>query len=101
MSVPGSRTEEMEPELATAPELAGILEELASREPIFHRPEFGSSRAEFERMTDEEFWEIGASGRRYSRKFVLDELEKRFSVPYEEAWETREFQCRRLGQDVY
>jgi hypothetical protein len=95
----------MEPELATAPELAGILDELASLEPIFHRsghrPELGTSRADFERMTDEEFWEIGASGRRYSRKFVLDELEKRFSGPYAEAWETREFHCRRLGQDVY
>lgn len=91
----------MEPELVTHPELSGILEKLTSREPIFHRPEFGTSRADFERMTDEKFWEVGASGRRYSRKFVLDELEKRFSSPHVEAWETRGFHCRRLGEDVY
>jgi hypothetical protein len=91
----------MEPELATEPELSGILAELASREPIFHRPEFGTSRADFERITDEKFWEVGASGRRYSRKFVLDELEKRFSEPHAEAWETRDHHCRRLGEDVY
>jgi len=91
----------MEPELATEPELIGILAELANREPIFHRPEFGTSRADFERITDEKFWEVGASGRRYSRKFVLDELEKRFSEPHAEAWETRDHYCRRLGEDVY
>jgi hypothetical protein len=91
----------MEPELATEPELAGILAELASREPIFHRAEFGTSRADFEKMTDEKFWEVGASGRRYSRKFVLDELEKRFSEPHAETWETRDHHCGRLGEDVY
>ena len=28
-------------------------------------------------MTVEDFWEVEASGRRYSRAYVLDELEKR------------------------
>jgi hypothetical protein len=101
MSVPGSRIEEMELELATAPELAGILDELASREPIFHRVEFGTSRVDFEKMTDEQFWEVGASGRRYSRKFVLDELARRFSAPHPDVWETRGFHCQRLGKDTY
>ena len=93
--------EEIEPELATAPELAGILDELASREPIFHRSEFGTTRTDFEKMTDDDFWEVGASGRRYSRKFVLDELEKRFSAPHAEVSETRDFRCQRLAEDVY
>jgi len=93
--------EEIEPEPATAPELAGILDELASREPIFHRSEFGTTRAGFEKMTDQDFWEVGASGRRYSRKFVLDELEKRFSAPHAEVWETQGFRCQRLAEDVY
>jgi hypothetical protein len=52
-------------------------------------------------MTAEDFWEIGASGRRYSRQFVLDELEKRFAAPHEDVWETSEFQCRKLGEDTY
>ena len=92
---------EIEPDLRTDPEHAGILAELSSREPIFHRSEFGTSRADFERMTTESFWETGASGRRYSRKYVLDELEKRHSSPHEGIWETRDFHCRRLADDVY
>jgi len=91
----------MEPILTTDPELAGILNELASREPIFHRPELGTTRADFERMTAADFWEIGASGRRYGRAYVLDELEKRHSVQHVDIWETTDFHCRTLGQDVY
>jgi hypothetical protein len=91
----------MEPTLTTAPELEPILAELSSREPIFHRPEFGTTRAGFESMMAEDFWETGASGRRYSRQFVLDELEKRYSAPHAEVWETSGFQCRRLAEDVY
>lgn len=30
--------------------------ELAAREPIFHRPEFGSTRADFESMLSDDFW---------------------------------------------
>jgi hypothetical protein len=82
-------------------DLDHVLTELSSREPIFHRPEFGTTRADFERMTADDFWETGASGRRYSRKFVLDELEKRFAAPHEDVLETSEFQCRRLGEDTW
>ena len=91
----------LEPALITAPELEGVLAELSRREPIFHRPEFGTSRADFERMTAEDYCETGASGRRYSRKSVLDGLEERFSVPHADVWETREFHCRRLSEDTY
>jgi hypothetical protein len=92
---------QMEPAFATAPELEDVLAELAAREPIFHRPEFGTTRADFERMTAEDFSETGASGRRYSRQFVLDELEKRQAAPHEEIWETSEFHCRRLSEETY
>jgi hypothetical protein len=44
-----------EPSLATVPELRDVLAELSAREPIFHRPELGTSRADFERMTVEDF----------------------------------------------
>jgi len=90
-----------EPTLTTAPELQDILAELTKREPIFHRPEFRTTRADFERMTVEDYWETGASGRRYSRQFVLDQLERRFSVPHADLWETRDFHCRRLSEDTY
>ncbi len=93
--------EQAEPTLQTAPELAGILAELTAREPIFHRPEFGATRADFERMTADDYWETGASGRRYSRAAVLDGLEERFSAPHDDVWETRDFFCRQLAADVY
>ena len=82
-------------------EIAAVLEELRAREPIFHRPEFGTTRADFERMTVEDYWEIGASGRRYSRAFVLDELERRHATPHTDLWETSDFDCRKLADDVY
>ena len=91
----------MEFSLTTAPELLDVLSELSAREPIFHRPEFGTSRADFERMTAEDFSETGASGCRYSREYVLNELEQRFSKPRDEVWETRDFYCRKLGEDTY
>jgi hypothetical protein len=97
----GHRSAATEPKLETDPELAEVLEELSAREPVFHRAEFGVSREDFERMTVEEFWEIGASGRRYSRNFVLDELEKRYAAGHEDVWETSEFHCRRLAEDVF
>lgn len=92
---------EMEPILSTDPALFGILDELKSREPIFHHPEFGTTRADFENMMHADFWEIGASGRRYSREYVLAELEKRRQHPEEDLWEARDFHCRRLAPEVY
>lgn len=89
-----------QPDLTTAPELATILLELIDREPIFHRPQFGTTRADFERMMCGGFWETSASGRRFSRAFVLDELERRFSQPYEDVWETSGFCCRQLATGV-
>jgi hypothetical protein len=100
----------MEPLLTPDPALAVVLEELKQREPIFHRPEFGTSRSDFENMTHSDFWEIGASGKRYSREYVLSELEKRFPHNVDEErsdgkendiWETSDFHCRQLASDVY
>jgi hypothetical protein len=91
----------MEPTRSSPPQLDAVLAELVAREPIFHRPEFGMSRADIERMMADDFWETGASGHRYSREFVLDELERRFAAPHEDVWEAREFKCRELAPGVY
>jgi len=87
--------------VSTGTDLERVLAELSAREPIFHRPEFGTTRADFERMTAEDFWETGASGRRYSRRDVLELLEERHSKPHEDVWETSGFECRPLGGDTY
>jgi hypothetical protein len=87
--------------LNTAPHLLAVLEELKRREPIFHRPELGTTRADFENMTDPAFWEVGASGRRYSREFILDTLENRMLQGYEDIWETLDFHCLQIAPDNY
>jgi hypothetical protein len=93
----------VEPSLITDPALAGVLEELKRREPIFHHPELGSSRSDIEEMTAPDFWEIGASGRRYSRRHVLDVVEGRFKTQsdVEQGWQTSDFHCREIVSNVY
>ena len=91
-----------EPDLATPLHLQDVLDELRRREPIFHHPGFGTSRADYMRMTVDDFWEIGASGQRYSRGFVLDVLEARLKNPVNESgWQSRDFHVRELAPNVY
>jgi len=92
---------QMEPTLSTDPSLAGVLDELIKHEPIFHRPELGTTRTDFENMTAPDFWEVGASGRRYSREYVLAELERRYAEKTPDSWKTQEFHCRKLAEDVF
>ena len=92
---------DMEPQLVTAPEHTAVLRELMQREPLFHRAEFGMTLKDFEKMTASTFWEVGASGRRYSRQFVLDTLEKRYENPTNDVWELRDFRCLEIAGDNY
>jgi hypothetical protein len=86
----------------TDPELLRILNELAPQEPIFHRAKFARTLSDFDRLMVADFWEFGASGRRYDREFILQKLEK---VPPIDAaaagWVTSDFHCRRLAADTY
>lgn len=91
----------MEPNLVMDPKLSDVLAELIRREPIFHHPEFGTTRRDFEDMTETTFWEVGASGRRYSREYVLDMLEQRYRNPAEDRWETKDFHCLEIARDNY
>lgn len=92
----------METVRKTADALLNIQQQLIAREPIFHRPEHGITRADFEAMTAEDFWETGASGQRYNRKYVLDLLEQRYADgPYADQWETEDFYCQEIAPDNY
>jgi hypothetical protein len=91
----------MELASTTDPKLLDVLADLRRREPIFHRPEFGTTRAEFDSTVDSDFWEIGASGRRYTRKYILEVLEKRARPAEEASWETTDFRCQELAADLY
>jgi hypothetical protein len=92
---------DMEPSLVTAPEHMAVLRELMKREPLFHKPEFGTTRRDFAAMTAAEFWEVSASGRRFSREFVLDVLEKRYENATEAVWEMGDVHCREIAAENY
>lgn len=82
--------------------LEGILEELRSREPIFHKERFGRSLEDFERGTAPGYWEVGASGRRYSREFILNKRRREALVDADVAgWKATGFGLRRLGIDCF
>ena len=92
---------DMEPHLVTAPEHMAVRDELMQREQLFHRAAFGTKRKDFDKMTAPEFWEVGASGRRFSREFVLSILEKRYENSTEDVWEIGDFHCREIAADNY
>jgi hypothetical protein len=74
---------------------------LAAREPLFHHPEFGTSRADFEAKVAPEFWEIGASGTRYSKAFILETLADRHAKPVTESYVVTDFACQELSPNLY
>ena len=87
-----------------APELLPILEELRAREPIFHTRAFGLTPEEFERNTTPDYWEVGASGRLYSRELILDLARKQpqhFVDASEAGWRTEDFDLIQLGPQTY
>lgn len=88
--------------LAMSAEVAGVCQVLAAREPIFHHPELGASRDDFDATTIADYWEVGASGQVYTRDQIWPVLESRYSDPnYADEWEAAEFFCRLLGPDTY
>ncbi len=91
----------MEPRLDTDPALLDVLDELRRLEPIFYRPEHGTRREDFDRMTEEDFWEVGASGQRYSRSYVLGVLAARLGHIGEEFWQASDFRCQAIAPDNY
>lgn len=91
----------MEPKLVIEPKLINVLEELIKREPLFHHPEFGTSRSDFENMTEPCFSEVGASGKRYSREYVIDTLVERYKTPHEDIWETKDFHILEIAPNNY
>jgi hypothetical protein len=83
-------------------ELLPIFEELRCREPIFHTAAFGTTLIDFERAMAPGYWEVGASGRRYSRDFILSTLKEWPPVDAASAgWQSSDYGLRRLSPDTY
>lgn len=86
----------------TDADLLPLLHELLPLEPIFHTKEFGLTRTDFEKRMAPDYWEIGASGRLYSREFILDFLAKNPPVDAASAgWRAYDHALRQLGTDTY
>jgi hypothetical protein len=84
------------------PATASILQELRALEPIFHTRAFGVTLDDFARRMAEDYWEIGASGTRYDRDFILKHLASTPSVDAEAVgWITSDHALRQLAEDTF
>ncbi len=80
-----------------------VLEELTTREPIFHHPDkFGKTKQDIENQMCDEFWEVGASGNVYTKQDVIESLHDRYSDPnYQDIWEAKDFELTQIALDNY
>ena len=72
-------------------------------EPLLHRLPAGADREAISGILDDDFFEVGASGKEYRREFVIDVVEERYSNgvdPDDGAWEIDSLSTRILGDDV-
>lgn len=91
----------MEPLLVIPEALRPVLAELQALEPIFHAAHFGATPEAFERFVAPQFWEVGASGRRYSRDFALEVLSGRKESPDAGSWRTDGWHIAEAGTGHY
>ena len=88
----------MEPQLTLAPHLAPLLDELRPLEDLYHAAYPDATPADFDRLVDPGFWEVGATGRCYSRAFARQVLTDRHGRPDPATWLTDEEMHREYPQ---
>lgn len=91
----------MESKRKTIEGLLAVQEELIRREFLLHRPEHATTREVFESMTADDFWETGASGRRYSRDIIIDTVMRRYSEEEADLWRAEDFYCQMIAPSHY
>ena len=91
----------MEPELILEPGLASLLDELSTLEDLYHAAFPDATLADIDRLAAPDFWETGATGRRYSRLFARQVLEQRPGRPDPGTWQTDQHHLQRVGEDVW
>lgn len=80
---------------------ASVLAQLQPLEPLIYAANAGATREHFEALLAPDFWEVGASGQRYDREFVLQTLASRQANPFEQAWSTTTHEVKCLAPDLY
>ena len=83
-----------------------ILTEVMAREPLLDHRELVCSEETFDAETADDFWEVGASGRVYSRAYARSVVLQRLhaldvDARITEAWTTEDHAIRQLGPDTY
>ena len=78
-----------------------LLKELTSLEIFIHWPAIGTSKQILENLLDKNFWEVGASGKKYDREIVLNVLLERAQKENPEKWASENFQCTLLAENIY
>jgi hypothetical protein len=91
----------MEPDLQTDPRLEPVLKQLERLEPLFHSAAPGATTKMFDAIVAPDFWEVGASGRRYNREFSLQLLAKRSHEPSKEEWKCTGYHVQEIAPGSY
>lgn len=89
------------PNLVADPALQAVHTALAALEPLFHLMDEGRPVAELDALLAPDFWEVGASGRRYSRAFVMAVLTERRSQQRQETWHLADAHVQALAPGLY
>jgi len=90
-----------EPERFTPSALQVPLQTLAVLERLYHAAYPAASLEDFDRLVAPDFWEIGASGRHYSRAFARQALATRPETPEATHWQDRDHVLSPLGPDLF
>jgi hypothetical protein len=79
-----------------------IVSALSSREPIFHNDPPGADREYLESLIAEDFFEVGGSGRVYSRERVIDTVVDRYDREEPAvAYDVDDFEVRQIAPHMY
>jgi hypothetical protein len=78
-----------------------VWAELRALEPLLHGTAWPTDRASLERRLAPEYWEVGASGRVYTREVVINEVAARNVDPMDASWVVSDFACAELSDDTY
>ncbi len=80
-------------------DLQALQIELSWREDLYHAACPAATPEAFEQVVAPDFWEIGASGRPYTRAFCLQVLSQRGPTPARDSWRVSQARVQRLGAD--
>lgn len=86
--------------LETDDKLTDVMNELINLELFLHHPGFKIKQKDLEMIIDDNFWEVGASGKVHSRAHALETVVQRSENP-NAMWQTENFYCVEISKNNY